>query len=162
MAELLEANEIFYTEYEPKLSNRFIMYIDGIPSYVITAAGRPQLSVGKVTIDHINVKRYVKGKSEWQPITITLNEPIAPSAAQAAMEWIRLSHESVTGRNGYHNFYAKDVTIKLVDPVGAVVEQWVLKGTWVENFNPSALDWSNQEKTTIELTLAYNYAILEF
>ena len=31
MAELLEANKIFYTPYEPKLKNRFIMEISGIP-----------------------------------------------------------------------------------------------------------------------------------
>ena len=38
MAELLEANKIFYTPYEPKLKNRFIMEIDGIQSYLIKTA----------------------------------------------------------------------------------------------------------------------------
>ena len=35
MAELLEANKIFYTPYEPKLKNRFIMEISGIPAFTI-------------------------------------------------------------------------------------------------------------------------------
>ena len=32
---VLNPNEIFFTAFEPKVKNRFIMYVDGIPSYVI-------------------------------------------------------------------------------------------------------------------------------
>ena len=35
MAEVLEFNEMFYTNFEPKMKNRFIMNIDGIDSYLI-------------------------------------------------------------------------------------------------------------------------------
>lgn len=34
----------------------------------------------------MNVQRYVKGKSIWQPINITLYDAVNPSAAQACME----------------------------------------------------------------------------
>ena len=32
---VLNPNEIFFTAFEPKVANRFIMYVDGIPSYII-------------------------------------------------------------------------------------------------------------------------------
>ena len=32
---VLNPNEIFFTAFEPKVANRFIMYVDGIPSYMI-------------------------------------------------------------------------------------------------------------------------------
>ena len=32
MAELIDANDIMFTPFEPKLKNRFIMDIDGIPA----------------------------------------------------------------------------------------------------------------------------------
>ena len=32
---ILETNEMMFTAFEPKLQNRFIMLIDGIPSYLI-------------------------------------------------------------------------------------------------------------------------------
>ena len=98
MADLIDVNEIMFTSFEPKMSNRFIMFIEGIPAYLIKAANRPDITNNSVVIDHINVKRYVKGRSEWQPVTISLYDPIVPSAAQATMEWVRLHHESVTGR----------------------------------------------------------------
>ncbi len=32
---VLNPNEIFFTAFEPKQQNRFIMYIDGVPSYMV-------------------------------------------------------------------------------------------------------------------------------
>ena len=101
MPELLEPQDIMFTPFEPKLKNRFIMQIDGIPAYLIKTANRPQIEFDEVILEHMNVTRYVKGKGKWQPIEITLYDAVVPSAAQAVMEWVRLSHESVTGRDGY-------------------------------------------------------------
>lgn len=164
MADLLSAQEIFFTAYEPKVQNRFIMYIDGIPAYMIKAASRPNINNNVITLDHINLKRKLKGKSEWQDLEITLYDPIVPSAAQAVMEWVRLCHESVTGRNGYADMYKKDVTIDVLGPVGDKVEEWQIKGAFPSqvNFNGSALDWSAQEALLITVTLSMDYAILQF
>ena len=32
---ILNPNEIFYTAFEPRMTNRFIVYMDGIPSYLV-------------------------------------------------------------------------------------------------------------------------------
>ena len=162
MAELLEPQDIMFTPFEPKLQNRFIVNIDGIPAYTIKAAGRPQLEFDEVLLEHMNLTRYIKGKGKWQPIDITLYDPIVPSAAQAVMEWIRLSHESVTGRDGYSDFYKKDVTFNVLGPVGDVVEEWTLKGTYIQTANFGELDFGNSEPVEIVLTLKYDYAILQF
>ena len=76
---VLEFNEMFYTNFEPKMKNRFIMNIDGIDSYLIKTANRPTIQFEPVTLDHINVKRKLKGKGEWQDVEITLYDPIVPS-----------------------------------------------------------------------------------
>ena len=162
MAELLEANEIFYTAFQPKQQHRWIMYLEGVPAFTIKAASRPTLSINKVTLDHINLKRQIAGKAEWGDINITLYDPIAPSAAQAVMEWVRLHHESVTGRDGYTDFYKKDITINVLGPVGDKVEEWTLKGALITEANFNSLDWSSDEPLMIELTLAMDYAILQF
>ena len=153
---------IMFTPFEPKTKNRFIMYIEGIPAYLIRAMNRPSIEFEEIVLDHINVKRYVKGKAAWQPIEITLYDPVVPSAAQAVLEWIRLGHESVTGRDGYSDFYKKDVTFNLLGPVGDVVEEWVLKGTYIQSANFGDMDYSVSEPAEISLTLQYDYAILQF
>lgn len=163
MAEVLEFSEIFYTNFEPKRQNLWIMEIEGIPSYLIKAAGRPSLKFGVVKLDHINVSRKLKGKGEWEDIAITLHDPIVPSGAQAVMEWIRTSHESITGRDGYADFYKRDIDLYMLGPVGDKIEQWKLKGAFITSANFGKLDWaSDGEVATIELTLTMDYCILEF
>ena len=127
MAELLNPNEIFATAFEPKVKNRFILYVDGIPSFIIKKTDRPKLSQASKELDHINIKTFYKGKSVWQSITMELYDPIVPSGAQAVMEWVRLHHESVTGRDGYQDFYKKDLVINVLGPVGDKVEEWSLR-----------------------------------
>ena len=162
MPELLEPQDIMFTAFEPKLKNRFIMQIDGINAYMIKAMNRPSLESDEVILEHMNVTRYVKGKSRWQPLEITLYDPVVPSAAQQVMEWVRLGHESVTGRDGYSDFYKKDVTCQLLGPVGDIIEEWTLKGSFINNATFGDLDFETADPVNISITLQYDYAILQF
>ena len=162
MAEILEFDKMFYTNFEPKMKNRFVMQIEGIDSYLVKAAQRPTITFEPVVLDHINVKRKLKGKGEWQDITITLYDPIVPSGAQKVMEWVRLSHESITGRDGYADFYKKDLDFYMLGPVGDKIEQWKIKGAFILSANFGDVAFDSNEPATIELTIAYDYAILEF
>ena len=162
MAELLEPQDIMFTPFEPKLKNRFVMQIDGINAYLIKTANRPTIESDEVILEHMNVTRYIKGKSRWQPLEITLYDPIVPSAAQQVMEWIRLGHESVTGRDGYADFYKKTVTFNVLGPVGDVVEEWELKGAFIQSANFGDLSFEDATPIEIALTLRYDYAILKF
>jgi hypothetical protein len=162
MAKVLDPSEIMFTPFEPKTKNRFIMYIEGIPAFTIKAMNRPQIQFDEVVLEHINVKRYVKGKGAWQPLEITLYDPIVPSASQAVMEWVRQHHESVTGRQGYSDFYKKDITFNLLGPVGDIVEEWTLKGAFIQSANFGDLDYGTSDPVEIAVTLQYDYAILQF
>jgi hypothetical protein len=162
MAELLEPQDIMFTPFEPKLKNRFMMQIDGINAYLIKTMNRPSLESDEVVLEHMNVTRYVKGKTRWQPLEITLYDPVVPSAAQQVMEWVRLGHESVTGRDGYSDFYKKNITFNMLGPVGDVVEEWELKGAYIQSANFGDLDFASSDPAEISLTLRYDYAILKF
>tara|TARA_R110000823_G_scaffold199500_2_gene330593 strand:+ start:57 stop:542 length:486 start_codon:yes stop_codon:yes gene_type:complete len=155
-------NDMMFTAFEPKLQNRFLMLIDGIPSYLIKKIDRPNISFNEITLDHINVKRKIKGKADWQNITAELYDPVTPSGAQAVMEWVRLSHESVTGRDGYSDFYKKDLHIHTLGPVGDVVEEWILKGAYVQSANFGSMDWTSDTPANINLTIVMDYAILNY
>jgi hypothetical protein len=43
---VLDPNEIFFTPFEPKQKNRFVLYVDGFPAYLIKGLGA--VSVNKV------------------------------------------------------------------------------------------------------------------
>ena len=160
----ISQNELFDRafDWEPKYSNRFIMYIGDIPTYIIKAAARPSLTNGEIILDHINVERKLKGKTRWQDVSITLYDPIVPSGAQSVMEWVRLHHESLTGRDGYSTQYKKDIRFNSLSPTGEIIEEWLLKGAFIADSNFGQMDWSTEESVQIELTLKYDYAVLEF
>jgi len=162
MANLIESDKMFYTPYEPKVQNRFILQVDGIPSFIMKKVSRPQIECGEVVLDHINIIRKVKGKCKWGDITMTLYDPIVPSGAQAVMEWVRTQHESVTGRDGYSDFYKKDFDIFVLGPVGDKIENWKVKGAYIKTAQFGDLDWSTETQVEIQLTLGVDYCVLEY
>ena len=87
---------------------------------------------------------------------------IVPSAASAVIEWIRLHHESATGRDGYQDFYKKNINFQVLGPVGDIIEKWTLYGTYIADAAFGDLDFTSSDPVEITLTLRYDYAILEF
>jgi hypothetical protein len=162
MAEIVEFEKMFYTNFEPKMKNRYIMELGDIPSYLVKAANRPSINFETVTLPHININRKLQGRGDWQPIEITLYDPIVPSGAQAVMEWVRLGHESITGRRGYADFYKKIINFYMLGPVGDKIEQWTLHGAFIESVNFGDLSFESNDPAEITLTLQYDYAILEY
>ena len=160
---VLDPNEIFFTAFELKQANRFILYMDGIPSFIIKGIGAVSLTQGTVPLNHINVQRFVKGKTTWNTISMTLFDPITPSGAQAVMEWVRLHHESVTGRDGYSDFYKKDLTVNVLGPVGDIVSEWIIKGALITEASFGEYNWDTvDEAKTIDLTVQPDYCVLNF
>ena len=159
---VLDPNEIMFRAFEPKVQNRFVMYMDGIPSFMVKNAKAPTFTDNVVKLDHINSYRKIRGKREWEDMTFTLYDPITPSGAQAVMEWARLSYESVTGRAGYSDFYKKDLTLNILGPVGDIVGEWVIKGGFVTTADFGDYDWANSEVVDLSLTVAMDYCILNY
>lgn len=162
MANLVNEQELFFTAFEPKTANRYIMSIDGIPSYLIKKADRPKLTQEKKKLDHINLQRYVKGKTIWEELNLELYDPIVPSGAQAVMEWVRLHHESASGRDGYSSFYKKEISLRQLSPLGEVIEEWILHGTYIQSAKFGDLDWATEDPVEISLTLRFDWAFLNF
>jgi hypothetical protein len=160
---ILNSSEIFFTAFEPKQANRFILYMDGVPSYIVKGVNAISVTQGEVPLNHINVQRKVKGKTVWGDVQMTLFDPITPSGAQSVMEWVRLHHESVTGRDGYSDFYKKDLVLDVLGPVGDVVSEWILKGAFIKDANFGDYNWDSADTAVnITMTVAVDYCVLNF
>ena len=159
---VLDANEIMFRAFEPKVQNRFLLNIDTIPAYLVKNVKAPTFSDNSIKLDHINSYRKIRGKREWEDITMTLYDPITPSGAQAVMDWARLSYESVTGRDGYSDFYKKDLTLNILGPVGDVIGEWVIVGAFLVNGDFGQYDWSADEVVDLSITVAMDYCILNY
>ena len=160
---ILNSSEIFFTSFQPKQANQFIMYVDGFPSYMIKGVSAVTLTQEEIVLNHINIYQKVKGKSKWSDLSMTLFDPITPSGAQAVMEWTRLHHESVTGRDGYSDFYKKDITLNALGPVGDIVSEWIVKGAFIKTANFGDFNWDTDNTAqSIEMTLGMDYMVLNY
>ena len=78
------------------------------------------------------------------------------------MEWIRTQYESVSGRAGYADFYKRDCQIKMLDPVGTVVELWDIKGAFITEANFNQLSYDTDTPQEISLTLRFDNCVLQY
>lgn len=162
MAELLSASEMFATSWEPTTQNRFIVYIDGISSFLVKKLTMPKINSNVQEIHYINMVTFVKGKSKWGSMSMTLYNPVVPSGLQQVYEWYRLAYESVTGRAGYMDFYKKDIIINQLGPVGDKVSEYLCKGVLPVNIGQSDGDWTSDNLTEITVELQPDYCILQY
>lgn len=151
--------------YEPKKQNRFILRFPsslGLNEWYVLSTKRPKLTIGSVEIPFLNTSTYVAGRFVWETIDVTFKDPIGPSATQALMEWVRLHAESATGRMGYAAGYKKDVELEMLDPLGVVIEKWILQGTFLTDIDFGSLDYSSEDIAEIQATLRPDRCLLVY
>lgn len=151
--------------YEPKKQNRFILRFPsslGINEWYVISSKRPKITIGSVEIPFLNTSTFVAGRFNWETIDVTFKDPIGPSATQALMEWVRLHAESVTGRMGYAAGYKKDIELEMLDPIGVVIEKWILQGTFLTDVDFGTLDYSSEDIAEITATLRPDRCILVY
>ena len=162
MAETLSVTDMLPNKFEPKRQFRWVFAIEGIDSFLIKTAARPTFSIEEQAIPFINATRYIAGKQTFETLSVSLHDPIAPSGAQQVMEWVRTHYESVSGRAGYADFYKRDIQLKMLDPVGTVVELWDIKGAFLTNATYGGLDYGTSEPTGVDLTIRFDNAVLQY
>ena len=162
MAETLSVTEMIPNKFEPKRKNRWIFAIEGIDAFLIKSAARPQYSTAETTINFMNSTRYLAGKTTFSNISVTLYDPIAPSGAQQVMEWVRTHFESVSGRSGYADFYKRDCQLKMLDPVGTVVELWDIKGAFLMSANFGDVSYDDDQPMEITMDIRFDNCVLQY
>jgi|TARA_Y100000593_G_C4310446_1_gene338080 hypothetical protein len=162
MAETLSVADMLPNKFEPKRKFRWVFAIEGIDAFLLKSAARPSFSIGEQEIQFINSRRYVAGKLSFDALSVTLYDPIAPSGAQQVMEWVRTHAESVSGRAGYADFYKRDIQLKMLDPVGTVIELWDIKGAFLTQANFNDLDYGGEEPVEIALTIRFDNCVLQY
>lgn len=152
-------------DYEPLRVNRWLLRFPddiGINECWLSKASRPKYKSEDTSIDFLNTKTHVIGKYEWESITVSVRETIAPSTTQAIMEWVRLHSESLTGRQGYAAGYKRDLELEMLDPAGHVVQKWIMKNCMVTGANFGELNYTSSDLAQSDMTIVMDYAILVY
>lgn len=161
MTTTLDVTDMLPKKWEPIQKRRFLGQIEGIDSFFIKTVALPQIQTEEVAINWMNVTRYVAGKTTFGTMAVTLHSGIAPSIAQQIMLWSRSCHDQISGRNGFADFYKRDMRILITDPVGNVVQRWDFKGAFITEANFGDMSYeSTNEVAEISLTIRYDSMVL--
>jgi phage tail-like protein len=150
--------------YQPKRKNQWVFEFPdevGIASIAIKSVGLPNGSFSELTLDYINQKYYFPGKFAWEEISLTLMDYIGDSTSQKLYDWFLANYNPLTGKQAFGANLKKTVNIILLDPEGAELERWVLKGAWPKTFNWGELDYEADDLRTLELAIRYDRPELE-
>lgn len=123
--ELENLNKLF----EPKVVPRFMVKMEGIPSYLIKETDFPSFDID------------CAGKKNFKPLNMVLYDPIYPSGTTAVMEKIEAGTRW-------------DFSLIYLGPVGDIVQRWEVKNPELVSVDFSSARWGGEG--TAEIILRFH------
>ena len=133
-----------------------------VPAFTAKTSGLPGWNYEEWTIDYMAKKRYGAGKKNYDPIDISMYNPIDNVVAQELVSWCRLIHDELTGLSGYTSIYKQTLALEIWDGLTNVSARWVLKGAWPQAPKFGEMDYADGTPIEVSATFRYDEAILEF
>lgn len=119
-----------HKKYEPKNRFRWVVSIRGLDSFLMHSAARPTMHKSS-------------GMWVYEPLNITMVDAIEPSGAKQVWEWIQ-------------NDDSRDISLKLLDATGVVIEEWIYRDARVIRAAFGELNYvTSNDVVTIDMGLNY-------
>lgn len=161
---------------DPKRDYRFILYLDGIPSYFVNSTSVPTFTVSEGgTHKFLGHEFRFPGAVQWsKSIEVKLVDTIDYNMSQKFTDYIRKAgyvypsnfNESSANAEYYRKtiskakFPFKQVKIQRLDAEGTVYETWVLNNPWINKAEFGGADYSKEGLLNVTLGIAYDWAEL--
>tara|TARA_B100000989_G_scaffold272197_1_gene229460 strand:+ start:876 stop:1457 length:582 start_codon:yes stop_codon:yes gene_type:complete len=164
---------------EPKRQFRWLLYIAGMPQFIVKNVKKPQFSVAATPHDFINYKFHFPGRVEWQDIQVTIVDPVQPDSTASLFNILTAAGyvlpDKYTSQPNEPRTISKE---KFVDALGGqiqlvqfgantgaqeenVLERWVLNNPFLTSVDFGNLDYSSDDLVNISMTIKYDWANLE-
>ena len=167
---------------EPKRQFRWLLYLAGMPSFIVKTVKKPSFSVSETPHDFLNYKFHYPGRVEWETVDITIVDPVQPDSAASLIKI--LSAAGYVFPNDYNtdaNLSAPKTISKkaFVDALGvkiffeqlgansgdqvgeSVIERWTLNNPYITSVDFGSLDYSSDDLVDLSMTIRYDWAQLE-
>jgi len=158
------------SQVEPKRAYRWILLLGGVPQWMCKKVSKPSFAVSETEHTYLNHKFYYPGRVEWNTVTVTLADPVAPDAAQSMVNIISNSGYNLPNGQGEaekSTISKKNavealgtVRIQQLGSTGEMIEEWELVNAWVKDVKLGELDYESDDMVDVELELRYDYAKL--
>jgi hypothetical protein len=165
------------TKKDPKRNFRFIVEFGGINAtpggavaWYAKTAQKPSFAIANAEHKYLNHTFYYPGGVTWNPITITMVDPVDPDMSATFSDIIvqggYAPPTDTTSLGTMSKAKAASalgaVTVTQIDSDGNPLETWTLWNPFIEDIKyGDSLDYSNADLTEVSVTLRYDWARIE-
>lgn len=164
---------------EPKRQFRWLLYIAGMPQWIVKDVKKPSFNVTNTSHDFLNYKFHYPGRVDWQDISVTVVDPVQPDSAASLVAILEQSGYVVPDEYTSQASEPRTISKKaMVDSLGGqiqlvmfgantgaqtenVLEKWTLNNPIITSVDFGQLSYSNDELVNISIGLKYDWANLE-
>jgi hypothetical protein len=162
---------------DPKRNFRFIVEFNGINAtpggalaWYAKSAQKPSFAVASTEHKYLNHTFYYPGSVTWNPISITMVDPVEPDmTATFADILVQSGYSPPTDTTSLGTISKAKaagalgiVTITQIDSDGNPLETWTLWNSFVEDVKfGDSLSYGDDELTEVSVTLKYDWARVE-
>ena len=162
---------------DPKRNFRFIVEFGGINAtpggavaWYAKTARKPSFTIASSEHKYLNHTFYYPGSVTWNPITITMVDPVDPDMAATFSDIVVNSGYSPPTDTTSLGTMSKAkaagalgaVTVTQIDSNGDPLETWTLWNSYIEDIKfGDSLAYGNDELTEVSVTLKYDWARIE-
>jgi hypothetical protein len=151
---------------EPKRSYRWLLYMGGIPTWMVKKTKKPEAEIGEIEVAYLNHSFFFPGRLKWSTIDITLLDPVTPDASATMRDILHSSgYHFPKDPNDTTTISKKNATRALgncklvqIDADGNEIETNLLRNAWLKKVTYGELDYSDDKMVEITLTIRYDYA----
>ena len=163
-------------ERDPKRNFRFQVQIDGLQEdgghssvWWAKKIAKPNFTVAESKHVYLGHTFYYPGKVEWQAISMTLVDPVNPGSLNRLNKIVRRTGYVVPKDANELRTKSKNkavnslgaVVIRQLDANGGAIETWTLQKPFIKSLKFSDLDYENDDLSTIDLELRYDWALCQ-
>ena len=164
---------------EPKRQFRWLLYIAGMPQFIVKDVKKPSFTVASTPHDFINYKFHYPGRVEWQDITVTIVDPVQPDSTASLVNILEAAGyvlpDEYTSQANEPRTISKQ---SFVDAMGGqiqlvqfgantgaqeenVLEKWTINNPFLTNVDFGNLSYASDELVNISMTIKYDWANLD-
>ena len=156
--------------FELSFTNRNADRAADIPVWTVKSAAKPKANVSTITHTYIDHEFNYPGRVTWEPITVTLVDPVHPDLSYAFLDVLGIAgykfprtadiSKASLSKKGFKDAIGT-VLIKQLDDQGTPVEIWELVNPFITSVDfGGALSYDDDEMTEVTVEITYDWANL--
>ena len=165
----------FWTEasVEPKRKFRWLLYLSGMPQFIVKSVKKPAFKVGSTPHQFLNYEFHYPGSVKWDPVSMVIVDPVNPDSAASLYKILETAGYVIptdyaeaapktVSKAAMVEALGNEIKIVQLNPDGNIpIETWTLKNPQIESVEFDQLDYSSDELLNITIGLKYDFATLE-